>query len=332
MNNEEQQRTKHFKRNTSLEMFLTEINDNMYEAEKTLLEKKTPEFPIIFIMGPLRSGSTLLSQWLANSSVSAYPTNIMSRFYKAPIMGAKIQMLLTDERYNFRNEIRDFNSEINFYSENGKTKGALAPNEFWYFWKNFLPETKLDYWSNTELFEKTDTQTLLSEFTGITNVFQKPLSLKAMNLNYNVDFLNTIFEKAIFIHCKRDPLTNIASILKARERQFGNIETWYSFKIPEYEQLIKLSPYEQAAGQVYFINQAVESGLKNVPEYKKITIDYEDFCINPKYFYDQLLEKLKYQGYRVEQQYDGKKSFSLSRKEIKDKKIINAYRQFYEHI
>lgn len=328
MNNEEQQRTEGFKRNASLEDFLTEINGNMYEVEKTLLEEKAPEFPVIFIMGPLRSGSTLISQWLANSGISAYPTNLMSRFYKAPIIGAKIQMLLTDERYNFRNEIRDFNSEVNFSSENGKTKGALAPNEFWYFWKNFLPDTKSDYWSDKELFEKTDIQMMLSEFAGITDVFQKPFALKAMNLNYNIDFLNKVFEKAIFIHSKRDPLTNIASILKARERQLGSIENWYSFKIPEYEELIRLNPYEQAAGQVHFINQAVENGLKEVPEHKKITINYEDFCVDPKYFYDELLEKLKSQGYTTEQKYDGEKSFSLTRKEIKDEKIINANRKF----
>ncbi len=42
-------------------------------------------------------------------------------------------MLLTDEQYNYRNEILDFNRKIDFISENGKTTGALAPNEFWYF-------------------------------------------------------------------------------------------------------------------------------------------------------------------------------------------------------
>ena len=34
----------------------------MYEAEKKVLES-----PIIFIMGSLRSGSTLITQWLSNS-------------------------------------------------------------------------------------------------------------------------------------------------------------------------------------------------------------------------------------------------------------------------
>ncbi len=321
-------RTKTFRRNATLEEFLTEINDNMFEAEKKLLEDKEPEFPIIFIMGPLRSGSTLITQWLASSGLVAYPTNLMSRFYKAPIMGSKIQMLLTDEQYNFRNEIKDFTSSVDFASENGKTKGALAPNEFWYFWRKFLPDSEKDYWNNEELFDKTDIKTMLAEFAGITDVFQKPFALKGMILNYNIAFLNKVFDKAIFIHSKRDPLTNIASVLKARERQLGSIDKWYSFKMPEYSDLIKLNPYEQAAGQVHFINQAVEKGLKEVPEHKKMTINYEDFCHDPEQFYNELLEKLAAQGYNTDQLYSGEKSFSLTRQEITDEKIINANKRF----
>ena len=325
---EDSERTRDFRRNPSLEEFLTEINDNLYETEKKLLKTASPELPVIFVMGPLRSGSTLITQWLANTGIVSYPTNLMSRFYKAPIIGAKIQMLLTDEQYNFRNEIRDFNSKVDFLSENGKTKGALAPNEFWYFWKNFLPDTKKDYWSDEELFARADIKTMLSEFAGIVEVFKKPFALKGMNLNYNIDFLNKVFDKVIFIHSRRDPLTNIVSILKARERQLGSIEKWYSFKIPEYELLMDLDPYEQAAGQIYYINNAVEKGLKGVDEHRKITIDYEDFCKDPKSFYDELVKKLNMQKCSIGQPYRGETSFTLTRKEVTDEKVINAHRRF----
>src|SRR5574344_375453 len=266
---EEINRVEKFKRNSSLEEFLGEINNDLWNTEEKLLSLKEPEDQVIFIMGPHRSGSTLIMQWLASLGF-AYPTNLMSRFYKAPIIASKIQMLLTDENYNYRNEIRDFNSGIDFSSENGKTRGALAPNEFWYFWRRFLPFKELDYLPTQELFEKVDIDTLKSEFAGITEVFQKPFVLKGMILNYNIDFLDKIFDKAIFIYTKRDPLTNIESALKAREKQLGSIDEWYSFKIPEYEELKKLNPYEQVAGQIYYINKAVENGLENVANHKKL--------------------------------------------------------------
>lgn len=329
-NVEESIREETFKRNSSLEDFLNEINSDLTCVEKKLLTKKEPEYPLLFIMGAHRSGTTLIMQWLASLRSFAYPTNMMSRFYKAPIIASKIQMLLTDEKYNYRNEILDFKSNINYSSENGKTKGALAPNEFWYFWKRFLPfEKDLDYLSTDELLDKVDIDTFKSELAGMVNVFQKPFALKGMILNYNIDFLDKLFSKAIFIHVKRDPLTNIESALKARERQLGSIYEWYSFKFPEYNELKKLTPHEQVAGQVYHINKAIESRLKNVVEDKKIVIPYEDFCDNPEKYYSELIKKLRVQGYDISLDYKGETSFNMTRKNVTDTNIIRAYEKFY---
>jgi hypothetical protein len=329
-NKEENRRSEKFKRNNSLELFLTEINNDLWNTEKKLLDKRKPDFPLVFIMGSHRSGSTLMMQWLSRLGSISYPTNLMSRLYKTPIIASKLQLLLTDEKYNYRDELLDFNRSINFSSENGKTKGALSPNEFWYFWRRFLPFNEIDYLPTEELIEKVDIETLRSELVGIVNVFQKPFALKGMILNYNIDFLNKIFEKAIFIYTKRDPLSNIESALKAREKQFGSIDEWYSFKIPEYKELKKLNAYEQVAGQVHHINEAIENGLKDVSDHKKIVVKYEDFCNNPNFIYDELVSKLKIQDCEIDLKYIGEERFDVSRKIVKDKNIINAYRKFYK--
>jgi len=321
-------RTKSFERNQSLESLLNEINTDLSIVEEKLVKQFDLDMPIIFIMGPHRSGSTLIMQWLANTGVISYPTNLLSRFYQAPIMGAKLQLLLADERYNYRDELKDFSSEINYESDNGKTKGALAPNEFWYFWRRFLPFSELDYLPTDQLLARSDTETLTAEFAGMMKVLQKPMALKAMILNYNIDFLDQLFEKAIFIYTKRDPLTNIESALKARERQLGSIDKWYSFLIPEYHELIKLNPYEQVAGQIYYINQAVESGLAKVAEHKKITVQYEDFCANPKAVFEELKEKLAANGYQEDMEYSLQKNFNVTRKECTDQNIVSAYEYF----
>lgn len=292
---EENERETVFKRNSQLESLLFSLNTTLSCAEEQLTATSTelgPPHPLIFIMGPLRSGTTLFTQWLANSGVIAYPTNLLSRFFGAPVIGAQIQLLLTDPRFNFRNEILDFNSPISFESENGKTKGALAPNEFWYFWRRFLPFQELDWLPDEELFRVVDQDKLVSELTALTRVFCKPFALKSMILNYNIPFLNTLFKKAIFIQIKRDPVTNVASILKARQRQLGSANEWYSFKIPEYPFLKEMDPIRQASGQLYYINKAVTKGMNRLNESKKLIVQYEDFCKDPKQVYSQLTEKL----------------------------------------
>lgn len=292
---EEKIRNSIFKRNPQLENLLASLNDTLTCAEEHLLEKSSvlgPDYPLIFIMGPLRSGTTLFTQWLANSHIAAYPSNLLSRFYAAPAIGAQIQLLLTDPRFNFRNEILDFNNSISFESENGKTRGALAPNEFWYFWRRFLPFKELDWLPDEDLFRMVDREKLVSELTTLTRIFAKPFALKGMILNYNIPFLNTLFEKALFIQIKRNPVTNVASILEARKRQLGSEKEWYSFKIPEYPQLKGLDPVTQAAGQLHYINTALTKGMATVSESRKLIVTYEEFCQDPHKVYKDLLIKL----------------------------------------
>ena len=316
-------RQKSFKRNLELEKLLENINELLRSPENKILEKYRSiegNYPVLFIMGPLRSGTTLFMQWLASTGLVAYPTNLLSRFYEAPIVGAKIQLLLTDPRFNFRDEILDFNSTISYFSENGKTKGALSPNEFWYFWRRFLPSSDLDWLPDDKLLELVDKNTLTSELIGLTHVFRKPFALKGMILNYNIPFLDKIFNKAIFIQIKRDPIANVASILDARKRQLGSEKEWYSFKIPEYYQLQGLNPLTQAAGQLHFINKAVAQGISSVDETRRLFVKYEEFCKNPKIYFDMLKEKLCINDSSIS--YQGPKSFSITRNQDKCKDYL----------
>lgn len=311
---EEKERAAVFRRNTQLENLLSSLNQTLGAAEDELLTASTgfsPVHPVVFIMGPLRSGTTLFTQWLANNGITAYPSNLLSRFYGAPAIGAQIQLLLTDPRYNFRDEILDFNTKISFDSENGKTQGALAPNEFWYFWRRFLPFQELDWLPDKELFRLVDQEKLVAELTALTRIFDKPFALKSMILNYNIPFLDKIFEKALFIQIKRDPIANVASILEARKRQLGSESEWYSFKIPEYPKLKDLDPVMQSAGQLHYINKAVSAGMETVSEQRKLIIRYEDFCKNPHTTFNQLVEKL---GIEEPQAYLGEEQFNISKK------------------
>ncbi len=322
-------RKEEYKRNPLLEELLKEINDTLWIAERTLLTKEEPEYPLIFIVGAPRSGTTLFMQWIANTGIVAYPTNLMSRFYKSPIIGAKLQLLLADKRYSYREEIVEFFHPIDFKSKNGKTKGALSPNEFWYFWRRFLPFKDIDYIPSEELFKLVDIKTLKSELAGVCETFKKPFAMKAMILNYNLDFINAIFKKLVFVYIKRNPLANIESLLEARKRYYGSIEHWYSFKIPEYPYLIKRNPYEQVAGQIYFTNRAISEALKNIEEHRKLFVNYEDFCTDPKSVFDMLVKKLEENGYPVQDKYRGPKRFKITREKVKDRKILEAYKVFY---
>ena len=77
-------RTTDFQRNKELETLLKELNDVLEPAEKSYLQSQSQvsNFPILFIMGAHRSGTTLFLQWLASTGVFCYQTNIISRFIR----------------------------------------------------------------------------------------------------------------------------------------------------------------------------------------------------------------------------------------------------------
>ncbi len=325
-----------FSRNENLEDLLEKMSGLLEPANEQLLGQASGEIHSkLFVVGALRSGTTLLTQWLANTGLVAYPTNLLSRFFGAPLVGAKIQQLLTDRRYNFRNEILDFNSEIDFSSDNGKTKGALAPNEFWYFWRRFVPFGDLDYMPPDELWRKANLQGFRDELNALANIFEKPFAMKAMIMNQNIPVLAGQFDKALFVWIRRDPIFTIQSALEARKRQHGDINAWYSFKIKEYPELSKLDPLESVAGQIAAINRSIELGIVDLPENQKLVVQYEDFCMRPEYYYNEITRQLASQGDlrgSTSRKYKGEESFSntnsWSLKEYSFEEAVAAYERF----
>ncbi|WP_394200845.1 sulfotransferase [Shewanella waksmanii] len=323
-------RVESFARNASLEQFLNELNSELWYTESQILEAEIEQrYPLIFIVGPHRSGSTLFMQWLASLGSIAYPTNLMSRFYGSPIIGSKIQKLLSEPSLNYRDELGDFCSRTDFRSANGKTQGLTSPNEFWYFWRRFLDFDNLVELDTEHLESEFDSVTFKRELYGVSNVLEKPFALKAMVMNYHIPFLAKLFDKALFIQLTREPLANIASAMEARKRQYGTYNDWYSFKFPEYELLKDMSNYEQVAGQIYYINKAVDNGLSAVCSTKKLQVSYEVFCQDPKTVYQQVHNKLAGLGCVLPKDYIGQSQFEISRKLVTDPSILLAYNRFW---
>lgn len=306
-------RSAEFRRNDDLETLLTRINGllgpaNVLAASEIGAEK----FPKIFVMGPLRSGTTLFTQWLAATGCVGYPTNFLSRFYGAPLIGALIQRMLADPKFDFRGELSEFSEGFGFSSENGKTKGAMAPNEFWYFWRRFLPFGEVDFAPDEVLDGVLRNSSFRSELDGLCEVFEKPFLAKAMILNQNATALAGLFDKVVLVWMQRDPVYNVQSALEARLRQYGSVEQWYSFKVREYPELRKLDPLHAVAGQIVATNRSLERSFSRLPESKQLVLPYEEFCADPRAAFDLLKDKLELHasGMTAHWHYQGKQGFA----------------------
>jgi hypothetical protein len=326
-------RTKQFARNEKLESLLKQINVLLGPAEERVIDNyRMPKYPVVLIVGAPRSGSTLMMQWLAQTGRFAYPTNLLSRFYGAPYVGALIQRLVTDSEFDFNNEFFDLRSEMSFDSDLGKTRGVLAPNEFWYFWRRFFPYGEIQYLDEESLAE-VDAVRFVAELAAIESVFDKPFAMKGLIINWNIPYVSTLLDQILFIYITRHPLYNAQSLLEARIKYYGDRRGWYSFKPKEYEELKKLDPFEQVAGQVYFTNKSIDQDLNEIDKARWLQVSYEDFCESPGRIFRQITEKLENLGLEIDGwHHQGPERFQCTNQvrllQVESKEIVTAYERF----
>jgi hypothetical protein len=325
-------RTVYFERNKKLEKTLKELNGLLNISARQIVRKyEKPKYPVMFVVGGPRTGTTLVMQWLAGTKVFSYPSNLLSRFYAAPSIGARIQLLLTDPKYAFRDELNDICQNDSYESDLGKTCGAMSPNEFWYFWRRFMPNSTPRYLSPHEE-SQVKVDKLLAEVAAIEAVFNKPFILKALILLFNIDLLAKAFENAVFLFIKRSELYTVQSLLEARRRFFGTTRKWYSIKPMQYEHLKKLDSIAQVAGQVYYINEALINSAESLKQSRYLEVEYEKFCADPKTVYSEIIHKYDNLGYKIRFSYTGPGRFQnrniLKVSKLKVNRIISAYKEF----
>ncbi len=324
-------RAARFQRNADLENVLHEMNTVLEEAGRLLPEMPdAPVNPPIFLFGGARSGTTLFIQWLAAQGEFGYGSNLISRFFKQPYFGVRVQQILTD--FDKLGEFGDVKRPEIFQSDLGKTKGTLSPNEFWYFWRRFFHFKDYCELLEEDIDEELNRQ-FVKEMAMMDHAFGKPVALKAMIMDWHVKMLDDMFPKLLSIQLHRDPIIHMQSFLNARKAFFGNIETWYAFRpMPEFEGDWPETPYHEIAGQVYWIQRRVREAFEQIAPERKLSVAYEDFCKDPESIYQSIREKLAAQGTEIASEYHGVASFPVSDKQKVDDDEWQLLNQAYSDI
>lgn len=325
-------RTPQFGRNTQLDVLLDELKLLLEPVDKEIQARfDHPQWPPLCLVGNPRSGTTLLMQLLATTDQFAVPSNLLSRFYYAPYLGAKIQQLLTNPAFDYMGELSNSSMTTKFESKLGKTEGVLSPNEFFHFWRRFIPNYDPEYIS-PEDEEKINGRGLVSSIAAIEGAVQKPFAAKAALVQYNLPKVYKLLSNCIIVYVRRDYKYVMQSIYEARKTFYDRLDIWWSVKPKEFLELQHLDAYQQIAGQVYFTDKALVNGLSQIPDHNQLIVNYEDICQQPKDFYNMLKNKYKTFGYTLPEDVALPDSFSPSNKiripETELEKLMAAYYAF----
>jgi len=323
-------KTKNFKKNDKLNNILLKLKEILEPQQRMIQEEyQKTKWPVGLIVGAPRSGTTILMQYLASLNCFSYPSNLLTRFAYAPYVGALIQKMLFDPDYDFHGDFYDIQSGVNFKSDLGKSKGALATNEFQHFFRNFMPNFDPKYLEEEEL-RKVDTKGIASGLGSIESAFGKPFITKGFLLQFNLEYFFYNIPNLFIIYIKRHPIMNMQSIYLSREKYYGTKDIWVSVRPKEYKILKELDVFHQIAGQIFYTEKSIEIGLENIPQKNKMIINYEDFCRSPESIYRILVKKYNLNGYKIDDKYKGPEKFEISNKKKIPSDTILKFEKAYD--
>lgn len=230
------------------------------------------DFPLVFIVGVPRSGTTLLYQLAARYLTVGYVTNFVARYWMAPVAGARRQ----------RRRSGGSRAEISFDSFLGRTDGEWAPHEFSWFFQHWLRFEEDDE-PPEELLAGRDWSALRLELEGLAGFFAAPLVLKNLNfVDLNVTAFAGFLPQSKFIWIERDEAATVRSILASRVKRYGSDARWWSVRPRGYQRWLGRSPEEQVRLQVGAIRETLAASLGTLHPGRVLRLRYEDLVASPQ--------------------------------------------------
>src|SRR6056297_1198149 len=111
-----------YKKDEKDENFLEEFNKYLFQKEINEYCDYPVRHPFLFVVGPPRSGTTLLSQLIAYTFDVSYINNLVARFYLAPLHGIRFSKTVLGE-----------SKQSDFQSNYARTGNLSDIHEFGYF-------------------------------------------------------------------------------------------------------------------------------------------------------------------------------------------------------
>lgn len=243
------------------------------EAKK--LKASTDErLPVILIVGPPRSGTTLIYQVLGYSLDVTYPNNLGSLLPRSPITASR---MATKRRAEFQN----------FY---GQTARMSGPNDAFHIWDRWLGSDR--YMARTDLSDA-EIEEMQRFLQAWTVVHKKPFLNKNNRNAECAGMLAKHLPLSYFVAVRRDPVCVARSLIKAREVVQGDKTVGWGLQCQEqHANEDPLGYVHDVCDQVQKNEQSLADQLSKIDPQRVIGITYESFCTDPDGYIRQIANRI----------------------------------------
>lgn len=248
----------------------------------------------IFILAPPRSGSTITYQILSTALSCTYLSNLNNLLFATPALGFK----LSSKKCN--------NHISSFKSERGFVDGLCGEAEGLKFW---------NYWGGCDIIESKVNNNIsqLNKLKNVLNSLEYPFLSGFLGHVFSLEILYKIFPNALFIHLKRDLLSNAYSLTQFRQIISG------TSSLPDNIDMT-LPKEEQVVAQIMEIHNRIEK-FQNDFKPNFISLEYEKICQNPNSTIERILDYCNKINFKLEASDEISnipKSFKVSKRGIDD--------------
>ena len=273
------------------------------EYKKLISSTKKLNYPPIFIVGPPRSGTTLLYQLMVHHFHLAYFPNIADKYNTAPVIATKFGLKYC------KPYVSDFTSNY------GLIESWMAPHEAGGIWNRWYPTEYNDGYNYTPAgyFDDKTKHIIYQTVAGIEGLFDAPFINKNVKHSVRIQSLVEIFPKALFIQIRRNPFDIVNSIFKSRRVRNQNVNDWWSVMPKEIHQLRDKNYLEQICGQVFYLEENIEEDIAAVGRERLNVVHYDELCDYPKKVSDKVSAFVSVHGCNLQIKYDVPESFQKSK-------------------
>ncbi len=240
-------------------------------------------FPPTFIVGPPRSGTTVLYQLLCKHLQFGYINNFVANWPKAPLTASI-----------FYKKFYQKSHDIELVSNYGISPNTFGPNEFGRFWYRWFDKNNKLISTQKQFLNK-----LKIEISGLTNIHQRPLLFKNVMHSMRILDLYKIFNNSTFIVLKRNKIDIAQSILKAKIDLYKNKNHSFSV-ISSKEQLDPNLPYwKKIPSQINGVYSNIEEAKNLIGRNNFIFVDYKELCLNTEKVLKDIETNYKIKGQNI---------------------------------
>lgn len=242
---------------------------SQFEENKNARSTRIDWAPI-FILGPPRTGTTLIYQTICSCLKCSYLCNGAVRI---PEGVATITEMIS--------RFHPITPEQNYDSFYGETKGWNSPNQGRSVWAKWFPSDQ-SVVGEGELDESTLNQ-IRGTVSRIEQAMNAPFINKSQGHCVRIRPILEALPEAIFLQVDRSKIFTVQSILRGRRTIFNDENHWFSVKPTNFNQIQHLPPIRQICEQVHGLETDMEHVFSEAEKSDSVyTILYEDFCESPQ--------------------------------------------------